>query len=834
MANPILTTAVTETVTEDGSVVLSIAASPALADGSEYITVSVTGIPEGWLASGTGTFTPASGGGTGTWSITLAPGAALDAGPSLTPPADSDADVAQLTVTARSYTTLTGALAGTRIRSVEIITDAAADAPIVTAGDVNGLEETAIALDLSAAVADADGSESLTAIEIHGVPAGFAIQGASDVGGGTWLALPAAIASLALLPPVDFYGSVTLSFEAVASETTLSGDEPSTSNNAASTLASFTVTVQDVNDPASVALANMTVSLAEDASTAIRRKVADIVVTDDTVGSNGLTLAGDDAALLEIDGTELYLRAGAALDFESNPSLDVTVVLDDPTVGGTPDDTVDLALALTDVNEAPVITSGGGGASATISVAEGVSAVTTITASDPEGRPVSFSIVLPGAGGGVDGALFAIDSASGALAFLSPRNFEAATDAGGDNVYEVTVRATDSLGGLIDEQRLSVTVLDVNEAPSLTVFQNVAALEENTDTSAPTKIADLVVTDDALGANVVTIGGADAGKFTILDGDLYLRAGVALDYETASRLDVTVLLDDPGVGGSPDASAALAVSILDVNEAPSLALTNLVGSVAEYASEAAAIRVADIAITDDALGFQTLALTGADASLFEIVGASLYLKSGTFIEQQVNPMLDVTVSLDDATLGSGPEASQSLAITVSAVDAYLTIAGTGATDAASGTGGADQLLGRAGNDALKGYAGGDILNGEDGDDTLAGGHGKDFLLGGSGRDAFDFDSAKDSRKGGQRDVVTDFTRGEDKVDLAGIDAKKGAGNQAFKWIGKKAFSGEAGELHYVKKAGYVLVEGDVNGDGKADFQIQLDGLGALGKGDFIL
>jgi Ca2+-binding RTX toxin-like protein len=562
--------------------------------------------------------------------------------------------------------------------------------------------------------------------------------------------------------------------------------------------------------------------------------VADIVVTDDTVGSNGLTLSGADAALFEIDGTALYLKAGAILDFESNPSLDVTVVLDDPSVGATPDDTIDYTLAITDVNEAPVITSGGGGALASVSVNEGANAVTTIVASDPEGRPISYSIVLPAAGGGVDGAMFAIDSASGALAFLSPRNFEAPTDAGVDNVYEVTVRATDALGGLLDEQRISVTVLDVNEAPSLTVYQTVSSLEENTSTTAPIKVADLVVSDDAMGANIVSLGGADAGRFTILDGDLYLRAGVTLDHETAGRLDVTVLLDDPSVGASPDASAALTVTIGDVNEAPGLALTNVVAALDEYASETAAIRVADIAVTDDALGTETLSLSGADAALFEIVGASLYLKSGTFIEQQINPVLDVTVSIDDASLGSGAEASRSLAITVSAVDAYRTIAGTGATDTASGTGGADQLLGRAGSDVLSGYDGGDMLHGGDGDDRLAGGLGKDYLLGGSGRDVFDFDSARDSRKAGGRDVISDFTRGEDRIDLAGIDAKKGAGNQAFKWIGTKAFSGEAGELHYLKKAGYLLVEGDVNGDGRADFQIQLDGLGALGKGDFIL
>ena len=41
-------------------------------------------------------------------------------------------------------------------------------------------------------------------------------------------------------------------------------------------------------------------------------KVADIVTTDDALGTNNLTLGGADAALFEIVGTELRLIAGAA------------------------------------------------------------------------------------------------------------------------------------------------------------------------------------------------------------------------------------------------------------------------------------------------------------------------------------------------------------------------------------------------------------------------------------------------------------------------------------------------------------------------------------------
>ncbi|MFH1730878.1 MAG: lectin like domain-containing protein [Planctomycetota bacterium] len=109
----------------------------------------------------------------------------------------------------------------------------------------------------------------------------------------------------------------------------------------------FHVTVNDVNDPPSVSLDNIVPSLPEDTDTTSRIKMADIVVTDDGLGTNDLSLSGDDAALFEIDGDELYLQAGVILDYETNPVLDVTVEVDDATVGATPDDTAALAVTVT-------------------------------------------------------------------------------------------------------------------------------------------------------------------------------------------------------------------------------------------------------------------------------------------------------------------------------------------------------------------------------------------------------------------------------------------------------------------------------------------------------
>ena len=93
---------------------------------------------------------------------------------------------------------------------------------------------------------------------------------------------------------------------------------------------------------------------------------------------------------------------------------------------------------LTNVNEAPVITSHGGGASASLSVAENTTAVTTVTATDPDaGQTLSYSIT-----GGADATKFTINASTGVLTFVTAPNFESPTDANADNVYLVQVTAS--------------------------------------------------------------------------------------------------------------------------------------------------------------------------------------------------------------------------------------------------------------------------------------------------------------------------------------------------------------------------------------------------------
>ena len=78
----------------------------------------------------------------------------------------------------------------------------------------------------------------------------------------------------------------------------------------------------------------------------------------------------------------------------------------------------------------------------------------------------------------------------------------------------------------------------------------VSALPENRDTSRRIKVADIAISDDALGSNVITLEGADASSFEVDGTELFLKAETELDYESKAAYTVTVSASDPALPGS--------------------------------------------------------------------------------------------------------------------------------------------------------------------------------------------------------------------------------------------------------------------------------------------
>jgi Ca2+-binding RTX toxin-like protein len=150
----------------------------------------------------------------------------------------------------------------------------------------------------------------------------------------------------------------------------------------------------------------------------------------------------------------------------------------------------------------------------------------------------------------------------------------------------------------------------------------------------------------------------------------------------------------------------------------------------------------------------------------------------------------------------------------------------------TGGGRTDWITGNRKANVLDGGAGDDFINGGGGNDTLVNSHGMDTMTGGEGRDTFLFEFAGDPLNPVAA-RITDFTQGEDVLNLSRLDANnRWEGDQAFKFIGKNDFTGRIGELRFEVADGSTLVQGDWSGDAVADFTIKLDGAIDLVSADF--
>jgi hypothetical protein len=134
---------------------------------------------------------------------------------------------------------------------------------------------------------------------------------------------------------------------------------------------------------------------------------------------------------------------------------------------------------------------------------------------------------------------------------------------------------------------------------------------------------------------------------------------------------------------------------------------------------------------------------------------------------------------------------------------------------------------------VNGGAGNDTIIGSKLGQIIVGGPGHDTMTGGAQHDFFDFNAVGESLPGASHDIINSFQHNLDDIDLRTIDAKPGGTDNPFTWIIQQPFHHVKGELHYKDLGATCLVQGDVTGDGKADFEILVHAA-TLSKGDFLL
>ena len=335
--------------------------------------------------------------------------------------------------------------------------------------------------------------------------------------------------------PSDFNSDNTVEFTVVVSDGSLTAQ------------ADYSFEIIDVNESPSIATTEIS-DIAEGVSSIATISASDpdagASLTYSLVDSNG----AKDEGLLSIDSSTGVVAFISAPNFEmpadvgADNKIEFSVLVSD----GSLEVSQDYSFSITNVNEAPTIST------SSFSIAEGSTAIGTIAASDPDASStLSYTI------SGTDSSKFSINASSGAVAFLSPPNFESPTDNGLDNTYNFTVTVSD--GSLSSSQSIAVAVGNVNEAPSFSI----ASAQSYVENSGAT-ISVAANDPDASSSLTYTLSGTDASKFTISSSGV-LSFSSAPDYEAPSDsgsnnvFNVSVAVSD-GVNSS---SVALVISLTD-------------------------------------------------------------------------------------------------------------------------------------------------------------------------------------------------------------------------------------------------------------------------------
>ena len=178
---------------------------------------------------------------------------------------------------------------------------------------------------------------------------------------------------------------------------------------------------------------------------------------------------------------------------------------------------------------------------------------------------------------------------------------------GGDDILDGGLGNDELNGGSGDDLLIDVDPT-TNNPPQLELLNTVTTLSEATDTAAELVIADIVVTDDGNGNNILSLGGTDAALFKINTNRLILKSGTSLDASTNPTLDVTVRVNDLSLGGTFDDQQSLSIEVLDTTNSRL------------YARDFGAV---GDGVTDDTQALQ--------AALDAAVGLELYLNPGTYL-----------------------------------------------------------------------------------------------------------------------------------------------------------------------------------------------------------
>ncbi|GAB5525325.1 MAG: hypothetical protein Roseis2KO_31970 [Roseivirga sp.] len=389
----------------------------------------------------------------------------------------------------------------------------------------------------------------------------------------------------------------------------------------------ITLNVQDIDDNAPVitsdggaATASINVNENETVVTTVSATDADAISTV-TYSISG----GADQALFSIDSNTGDLTFNSVPDFESPTDNDAnnTYIVEVTASDGTNNDTQTITVNLQNLNDSsPVITSDGGGASASISVNENSTAVTTVAATDADALgALSYTIT-----GGADQTAFSLASTTGVLSLNAGPDFETPADADGNNSYIVEVTVSD--GTNTDLQTITVNVQDLEDNTPVIISDGGSATASININENETAVTTITATDaDVISTVTYSLsGGADQGLFSIDSNTGALTFTIAPDFESPTDSDAnnTYIVEVTASDGTNKDTQTIKVNLQNLNDSSPVITSDGGGASTSISVNENSTSVTTVTATDvDALGAISYTITGgADQTAFSLVSST--------------------------------------------------------------------------------------------------------------------------------------------------------------------------------------------------------------------